>query len=290
MVAQLRTDAAPTEAQMKLMIAQTLSDSFAYNAPVIVLDFEVDEGGGITGRFKDAARPRVFSFEIDEESVSFKPFVSGRMDSDDIDVQSWEEFSEGYSYRVDAGVGTGKKRTDKPTCGNTSYNCGKTCIGLTKNCKSFPSSSASKERIRKLTDEAKNYAQEIKKAGPLSEKLPELDAKRKTIKNSLKEAKALKNKLEPQTKEEKRQASIAKKENRVSDAVTKSVIKAGGITSPKQAEDAIKQIEQAFGGESKGKPRAPKGAAKALIDKFGIKNKEQSKVIIDGLKRYVSYD
>lgn len=107
---------APTEAQMRLAIAQTLSQSFAYNAPVVVLDFEVDEEGNITGKFKDAARPRVFVFELDGESVSYKPYAPGRMDSFNLesDVDEWEEFSEGYSYRADAGIGTANGK--KPQC------------------------------------------------------------------------------------------------------------------------------------------------------------------------------
>ena len=149
-----RADAAPTETQMKLAIAQTLSQSFAYNAPVIVLDFEVDEEGGMTGRFKDAARPRVFSFEIDGESVSYKPFKPGRMDSED-DVVEWEEFSKGYAYRVDAGISSGKKpQCQKPT----SYNCGAACININKGCKSSPNDAIGKERLNKLKDASLAFA------------------------------------------------------------------------------------------------------------------------------------
>ena len=114
---------APTEAQMKLAIAQTLSMGFAYNAPVVVLKFDVAENGNITGVFKDAARPRVFSFTLDGESVAYKPYKPGKMDSleSEEDVQEWEAFSEGYSFRVDAGIGGAKK----PQCVKpTAYNCG----------------------------------------------------------------------------------------------------------------------------------------------------------------------
>ena len=99
-----RKDATSTESQMKLAIAQTLSQSFAYNAPVVVLDFSVNDQGEFEGKFKDAARPRVFSFNIKGQSVTFKPHTPGRMDS----VDDWEEFSSGYSYRVDAGIGDNK--------------------------------------------------------------------------------------------------------------------------------------------------------------------------------------
>ena len=70
-----RKDATPTESQMKLAIAQTLSQSFAYNAPVVVLDFSVNDQGEFEGKFKDAARPRVFSFNIKGQSVTFKPYL-----------------------------------------------------------------------------------------------------------------------------------------------------------------------------------------------------------------------
>jgi hypothetical protein len=129
-----QSNAAPTEVQMKLAIAQVLSLPFAYNSPVIVLDFEVGNGNVIKGRFKDASRLRIFEFEIDD-SINFKPFTWKRIDSADIDPVVWEEFSKGYTYRYDA-VKT--KRKEKPKCGNTSYNCGKACISLNKNCKSDP--------------------------------------------------------------------------------------------------------------------------------------------------------
>jgi len=141
----LRFDAAPTEVQMKLGISQVLSLPFAYNAPVIVLDFEVGNKNIIKGRFKDASRPRVFEFEIGD-SVSFKPFTWKRTDSD-VDPMAWEEFSKGYTYRYDAVKTT---RKEKPKCGNTSYNCGKACISLNKNCKSDPPDKPSQEKIDKV--------------------------------------------------------------------------------------------------------------------------------------------
>lgn len=141
----LRFNAVPTEVQMKLGISQVLSLPFAYNAPVIVLDFEVGNKNIIKGRFKDASRPRVFEFEIGD-SVSFKPFTWKRTDSD-VDPMAWEDFSKGYTYRYDA---VKKVRKEKPKCGNTSYNCGKACIGLNKNCKSDPPDKPSQEKIDKV--------------------------------------------------------------------------------------------------------------------------------------------
>ena len=154
--------AAPTEAQMKLFIAQTLSMNFAYNAPVVVLKFDVAENGNITGLFKDAARPRMFSFTLDGESVTYKPYKPGKMDSleSDEDVQEWEAFSEGYGFRVDAGVG-GKK---KPQCVKpTAYNCGSACINVMKDCKTNAKDTVSKDRLKKLKGVAMSYYKEFEK-------------------------------------------------------------------------------------------------------------------------------
>jgi hypothetical protein len=153
---------APTEAQMKLFIAQTLSMNFAYNAPVVVLKFDVAENGNITGLFKDAARPRMFSFTLDGESVTYKPYKPGKMDSleSDEDVQEWEAFSEGYGFRVDAGVG-GKK---KPQCVKpTAYNCGSACINVMKDCKTNAKDTVSKDRLKKLKGVAMSYYKEFEK-------------------------------------------------------------------------------------------------------------------------------
>ena len=153
---------APTEVQMKLFIAQTLSMNFAYNAPVVVLKFDVAENGNITGLFKDAARPRMFSFTLDGESVTYKPYKPGKMDSleSDEDVQEWEAFSEGYGFRVDAGVG-GKK---KPQCVKpTAYNCGSACINVMKDCKTNAKDAVSKDRLKKLKGVAMSYYKEFEK-------------------------------------------------------------------------------------------------------------------------------
>jgi hypothetical protein len=137
-----RKDATPTEPQMKLAIAQTLSQPFAYNAPVVMLDFSVNDQGEFEGKFKDATRPRIFSFNIKGQSVTFKPYTPGRMDS----VDDWEEFSSGYSYRVDAGIGGNKK----PQCVKpTAYNCGKACINIMKSCKIKTDDPTIKDRLKR---------------------------------------------------------------------------------------------------------------------------------------------
>jgi hypothetical protein len=139
-------DAAPTEVQMKLGISQVLSMPFAYNSPVIVLDFEVGNKNIIKGRFKDAIRSRVFEFEIGD-SIAFKPFTWKRTDSLDVDPVAWEDYSKGYCYRFDVAKTV---RKEKPKCGNTSYNCGKACISLNKNCKSDPPDKPSQEKLDKV--------------------------------------------------------------------------------------------------------------------------------------------
>ena len=150
-----RKDATPTEPQMKLAIAQTLSQPFAYNAPVVMLDFSVNDQGEFEGKFKDATRPRIFSFNIKGQSVTFKPYTPGRMDS----VDDWEEFSSGYSYRVDAGIGGNKK----PQCVKpTAYNCGKACINIMKSCKIKTDDPTIKDRLKNLEGIGKNYAKTTK--------------------------------------------------------------------------------------------------------------------------------
>lgn len=141
-----QSNTAPTESQLKLAISQVLSLPAAYNAPVIVLDFNVGDNGLVTGRFRDAARPRVFTYEIDDDGIAFKPFTPGRMDS--LNVVIWESFSEGYTYRFDAVATKSKSRRQcvKPTA----YNCGKSCININKTCKVNPKDANSSMRRKRL--------------------------------------------------------------------------------------------------------------------------------------------
>lgn len=170
---------APTEAQMRLLIAQTLSMDFVYNAPVVVLKFDVAENGNITGVFKDAARPRVFSFTLDGESVAYKPYKPGKMDSleSEEDVQEWEAFSAGYGFRVDAGVG-GKK---KPQCVKpTAYNCGAACINIMKTCKIKTNDPTIKDRLKKLEGIGKDYAKTAKTTVEKPQTKPKTESKKPT--------------------------------------------------------------------------------------------------------------
>jgi hypothetical protein len=144
----------PTETSVKLAIAQVLSMPSVFNAPLYVLDFNIDEKGTVSGRFRDAARPRVFSYEIADDGITFSPFVPGRMDSGDWKVEDWEKFSDGYSFRIDAGM---QKRTDKPKCNPAvSFSCGKACVSLKKKCKTDPqdpTSVAKKEKLKAVIKE-----------------------------------------------------------------------------------------------------------------------------------------
>ena len=267
---------APTEAQMKLAIAQTLSLPFAYNAPVVVLNFEVDEDGGITGNFKDAARPRVFSFELDGESVSYSPFKPGKMDSLDSEdgVIEWEEFSAGYSYRVDAGIGTGKK----PQCVKpTAYNCGSACINVNKNCKSNAYDSVSKDRMKKLAEIAKSYTKARRKAKPLSDEEFELEKKSIAADKKLAEVKSQRKQGVPRKEGE----GVLEKSK---DPVTKDIIKRGKIKTPEQAKEIIDHLKKTF--SSKGKHT--EGAATALIEGFKIKNKVQADIMISKLEKHLA--
>jgi hypothetical protein len=73
-------------------------------------------------------------------------------------VDDWEEFSSGYSYRVDAGIGGNKK----PQCVKpTAYNCGKACINIMKSCKIKTDDPTIKDRLKKLEGIGKNYAKTV---------------------------------------------------------------------------------------------------------------------------------
>lgn len=155
-----QSNIAPTESQLKLAISQVLSLPAAYNAPVIVLDFNVGDDGLVTGRFRDAARPRVFTYEIDDDGIAFKPFTPGRMDS--LNVTIWESFSEGYTYRFDAVANKSKSRRQcvKPTA----YNCGKSCININKTCRVNPkdaTSSMRRKRLKAVVEEFKKVNKDV---------------------------------------------------------------------------------------------------------------------------------
>jgi hypothetical protein len=174
MVQSFAPNTAPSEAQMRLAIGQILSMPFAYNAPVIVLDFDPGtlENEKITGRFKDLTRSRVFSFEINKWSVTYKPFTP-RIDSQDIDLKNWEDFSAGYSYRSGysyrADVG-GAKREKAQCVKPTSYNCGSICINIKKSCRANADDSFSEERIDKLLKLRRSYTDKLLEINPSTQR------------------------------------------------------------------------------------------------------------------------
>ena len=205
----IETESTPTKVQMQAVIAQTLSKPFAYNAPVVVLDFSVNDQGEFEGKFKDAARPRVFSFNIEGQSVTFKPYAPGRMDS----AEDWEEFSSGYSYRVDAGIGGNKK----PQCVKpTAYNCGAACINIMKSCKTKTDDPTIKDRLKNLNEIGKDYAETVKttKTPKISEpaKTAKVDPKTEAEKPTEKPTeKPVEKPVEKQTQEKTKPLSIAQK-------------------------------------------------------------------------------
>ena len=195
-------NATVSEAQMKLAIAQTLSLPFAYNSPVMVLDFDLGDKNSnkITGRFKDLSRPRVFSFEITKKSVVYKPFVA-RTDSTELDVKSWEDFSKGYSYRVDSqGLRKEKAQCVKPT----SYNCGSICINIKKNCKANADDDFSEERIDKLFKLRRYYTDKLLEINPSTQREEEtlLEEKVREVSRLLKPYNDRQKELEKQKQEQ----------------------------------------------------------------------------------------
>ncbi|MFM6211725.1 hypothetical protein [Planktothrix sp.] len=257
----IETESTPTKAQMQAAIAQTLSKPFAYNAPVVVLDFSVNDQGEFEGKFKDAARPRVFSFNIEGQSVTFKPYAPGRMDS----AEDWEEFSSGYSYRADAGIGGNKK----PQCVKpTAYNCGAACINIMKSCKTKTDDPTIKDRLKNLNEIGKDYAETVKttKTPKISEpaKTAKVDPKTEAEKPTEKPTeKPVEKPVEKQTQEKTKPLSIAQKNAQT----IENLAKKAGVDVSKLVETARK---------------AGATEAQLLTLKNGVANYMKAKGIVPG--------
>lgn len=253
----------PSEAQMRQAIAQILSMPFAYNSPVMVLDFDLGDKDTdkITGRFKDLSRPRVFSFNIEGQSVTFKPYAPGRMDS----AEDWEEFSSGYSYRVDAGIGGNKK----PQCVKpTAYNCGAACINIMKSCKTKTDDPTIKDRLKNLNEIGKDYAETVKttKTPKISEpaKTAKVDPKTEAEKPTEKPTeKPVEKPVEKQTQEKTKPLSIAQKNAQT----IENLAKKAGVDVSKLVETARK---------------AGATEAQLLTLKNGVANYMKAKGIVPG--------
>jgi hypothetical protein len=212
----------------------------------------------------------VFDFELDGNTVNFKPYAPGRMDSGDA-VEQWEEFSLGYSFRFDAkakGVKAKGKAGDKkkPQCVKpTAYNCGKACININNNCKSNPDDAQSKDRLEKLKAAGIDYAKEAKKSNPKSttktkkevEKPPEIDK----IPETIKEIPPGKKGKESDFEEGKKAAKIAVK----SEDQTETL---------KEPENEPKPLNLVGKGDHESMPSTPKEYREAL-EKAGVNISEK---------------
>lgn len=128
----------------------------AYSSSITLLTCQVETSGKIYGRFKDSWNNRVFDYAIDDGKLSYKPSIELNLKTDSDGASRLDSFSAGYlsAYpHFDAA----KKRNKKPKCGSTNYNCGFSCILLTKHCRTDPGL-VSRDRINKLQEMAKKIA------------------------------------------------------------------------------------------------------------------------------------
>ena len=121
----------------------------AYGSSITLLTCQVDTLGSTVGRFRDAWNNRIFDYNLNSKGLSYKPSLnlSTKLDSQAA-VILLETYSAGYLSAF-SHLDSVKKRTKKPKCGNTNYNCGLSCIGVTKNCQ-IDSGLISRDRINKL--------------------------------------------------------------------------------------------------------------------------------------------
>ena len=121
----------------------------AYGSSITLLTCQVDTRGSTVGRFRDAWNNRIFDYNLNSKGLSYKPSLnlSAKLDSQTA-VILLETYSAGYLSAF-SHLDSVKKRTKKPKCGNTNYNCGLSCIGVTKNCQ-IDGGLISRDRINKL--------------------------------------------------------------------------------------------------------------------------------------------
>lgn len=121
----------------------------AYGSSITLLTCQVDTLGSTVGRFRDAWNNRIFDYNLNSKGLSYKPSLnlSAKLDSQTA-VILLETYSAGYLSAF-SHLDSVKKRTKKPKCGNTNYNCGLSCIGVTKNCQ-IDGGLISRDRINKL--------------------------------------------------------------------------------------------------------------------------------------------
>lgn len=171
---------AQVQQQFIFRLTQLIKSEEAYGSGVELLIYKIKDKGEIEGKFRDSWNNRIFSFLITDNQLGYKPAVNfdGYHNLDSVQVaRRLDTFTVGYlnGYRIDARK-TGIKRTEKPKCGNTSYNCGASCIPLLNNCWI----DGTGKRAKTAGDAAKNIIQEridkIKKLADLLKSQPENQA------------------------------------------------------------------------------------------------------------------
>ena len=171
---------AQVQQQFIFQLTQLIKSEEAYGSGIELLIYKIKDKGEIEGKFRDSWNDRIFSFLITDNQLGYKPAVNfdGYHNLDSVQVaRRLDTFTVGYlnGYRIDARK-TGIKRTEKPKCGNTSYNCGASCIPLLNNCWI----DGTGKRAKTAGDAAKNIIQEridkIKKLADLLKSQPENQA------------------------------------------------------------------------------------------------------------------
>ena len=171
---------AQVQQQFIFQLTQLIKSEEAYGSGIELLIYKIKDKGEIEGKFRDSWNNRIFSFLITDNQLGYKPAVNfdGYHNLDSVQVaRRLDTFTVGYlnGYRIDARK-TGVKRTEKPKCGNTSYNCGASCIPLLNNCWI----DGTGKRAKTAGDAAKNIIQEridkIKKLADLLKSQPENQA------------------------------------------------------------------------------------------------------------------
>ena len=164
---------AQVQQQFIFQLTQLIKSEEAYGSNIELLIYKIKDKGEIEGKFRDSWNNRIFSFLITDNQLGYKPAVN--FDSyhnfDSVQVaRRFDTFTVGYlnGYRIDARK-TGVKRTEKPKCGNTSYNCGASCIPLLNNCwidgtgkRAKTAGDAAKNIIQERIDKIKKLADSLK--------------------------------------------------------------------------------------------------------------------------------
>ena len=126
----------------------------------------------------------------------------------------------------------------------TSYNCGAACINVSKNCKSNPKNSTSKDRIKKLKNLATSYYKEFESAEKGSDKQKELGEKSNQANRTMLEIKEqAKSKKRGSTEKPQAESETEGKKPTGQRVAAKKTAKSGVKTEPKpEVEPKTKSI------------------------------------------------